>query len=86
VGAHLLPRRLDPSPREQPGTLDEARRRFDAAFVRDALHRTGGRRGETARQLGLSRQGLIKLMIRLGLEPDPPPGRARSGRRGGAAA
>jgi len=86
VGPHLLPRRLDPSPREQPGTLDEARRRFDAAFVRDALHRTGGRRGETARQLGLSRQGLIKLMIRLGLEPDPPPGRARSGRRGGAAA
>jgi DNA-binding NtrC family response regulator len=86
VGPHLLPRRLDPSPPDLPGTLDEARRRFDAAFVRDALQRTGGRRGETARQLGLSRQGLIKLMVRLGLESDPLPGGGRSGRRGGAVA
>jgi DNA-binding NtrC family response regulator len=86
VGPHLLPRRLVPAPREAVATLDEARRRFDAAFVREALQRTGGRRGETARQLGLTRQGLIKLMVRLGLDSRPPGGPARSGRDGGAAA
>jgi DNA-binding NtrC family response regulator len=86
VGPHLLPRRLVPAPREAEATLDEARRRFDAAFVREALQRTGGRRGETARQLGLTRQGLIKLMVRLGLEPRPPGRPQRAGRGGGTAA
>ena len=48
-------------------SLDEARRHFDAAFVRSTLARCGGRRSEAARQLGLTRQGLAKLIVRLGL-------------------
>jgi DNA-binding NtrC family response regulator len=52
------------------GSLDEARRDFDARFVRATLARCGGRRAEAARQLGLSRQGLAKLMTRLGLPAD----------------
>jgi len=48
-------------------TLDEARRRFDAGFVRGALARAGGSRSRAASELGLSRQGLAKLMERLGI-------------------
>ena len=48
-------------------TLDEARRRFDAGFVRGALARAGGSRSRAATELGLSRQGLAKLMDRLGI-------------------
>ena len=51
--------------------LDDARRAFDANFVRAALVRCGGRRTQAAAELGLSRQGLAKLMARLGLtEPN----------------
>ncbi len=49
--------------------LDAARLTFDRAFIRAALVRTGGRRTRAARELGMSRQGLAKLMARLELEP-----------------
>jgi DNA-binding NtrC family response regulator len=48
-------------------SLDEARRTFELRFVRAALVRTGGHRGRTAAELGVSRQGLTKLMSRLGI-------------------
>ncbi|HEY7791708.1 MAG TPA: sigma 54-interacting transcriptional regulator, partial [Vicinamibacterales bacterium] len=48
-------------------TLDEARRAFDARFVRMALARAGGRRTRAAQDLGLTRQGLAKLIDRLGI-------------------
>jgi len=48
-------------------TLDEARRRFEAGFVRAALARAGGCRSRAAVDLGISRQGLAKLIDRLGL-------------------
>jgi DNA-binding NtrC family response regulator len=47
--------------------LDEARRTFEERFVRAALVRTGGRRVQAASELGLTRQGLTKLMTRLGI-------------------
>jgi transcriptional regulator with GAF, ATPase, and Fis domain len=47
--------------------LDSARRAFDANFVRAALVRCGGRRAQAAGELGLTRQGLAKLMTRLGM-------------------
>jgi DNA-binding NtrC family response regulator/tetratricopeptide (TPR) repeat protein len=47
--------------------LDSARRAFDANFVRAALVRCGGRRAQAAGELGLTRQGLAKLMARLGM-------------------
>lgn len=49
-------------------TLEEARRMFEAGFVRAALARSGGHRGRAAGALGLTRQGLGKLILRLGLE------------------
>jgi DNA-binding NtrC family response regulator/tetratricopeptide (TPR) repeat protein len=47
--------------------LDEARRTFEERFVRAALVRTGGHRGRAAEELGVTRQGLTKLMTRLGI-------------------
>jgi DNA-binding NtrC family response regulator len=53
---------------QQETTLVAARRQFDERYVRAALARTGGRVIPAARELGLTRQGLIKLMGRLGIE------------------
>ena len=51
--------------------LEEARRTFEERFIRAALVRSGGHRGRAAAELGLTRQGLTKLMTRLGIaEPD----------------
>jgi len=47
--------------------LTAARRTFDEQFVRAALVRNGGRRSHTARELGVTRQGLAKLLARLGV-------------------
>ena len=47
--------------------LRSARRTFEEAFIRAALVRTGGHRGRAADELGVSRQGLTKLMTRLGI-------------------
>ncbi len=48
--------------------LEPARRAFEERFVRAALTRAGGRQTSAARELGLSRQGLTKLMKRLGID------------------
>jgi DNA-binding NtrC family response regulator len=47
--------------------LDQARRTFEERFVRAALMRTGGHRARAASELGVTRQGLTKLMTRLGI-------------------
>jgi DNA-binding NtrC family response regulator len=47
--------------------LDAARRVFEERFVRAALVRSGGHQGRAAEELGVTRQGLTKLMIRLGI-------------------
>jgi len=48
--------------------LDDARRTFERRFVRAALARAGGHRARAASELGVTRQGLSKLMMRLGIE------------------
>ena len=49
-------------------SLESARIKFEERFVRAALARAAGHRGQTAAALGLSRQGLAKLMQRLHLD------------------
>ncbi|BCS33621.1 hypothetical protein TBR22_A28480 [Luteitalea sp. TBR-22] len=78
VGVDDLPpelRRTDAStPYVTRAGLDAARRAFEATYVRDALSRAGGRPSLAARDLGLTRQGLSKLVRRLRLdEPDEGP-------------
>jgi two-component system response regulator HydG len=55
------------APTPPPASLDAARRSFETAFVRAALARCGHRPSAAARELGVTRQGLSKLMGRLGL-------------------
>ncbi len=63
--------------------LDEARRTFEERFVRAALVRSGGHRARAAQELGVTRQGLTKLMTRLRIsdaltEGSPPTGEPKS--------
>jgi transcriptional regulator with PAS, ATPase and Fis domain len=53
--------------------LDAARRLFEERFVRAALVRSGGHRCRAAEELGVTRQGLTKLMTRLGIASDDRP-------------
>jgi transcriptional regulator with GAF, ATPase, and Fis domain len=53
-------------------TLSLARRGFEERFVRAALARAGHRAGLAARDLGVSRQGLRKLLLRLGIDAGTP--------------
>jgi DNA-binding NtrC family response regulator len=73
VAASAMPaaiaRAIKPAARD---TLDAARREFEQRFVRAALARAAGHRGQTARALGVSRQGLTKLMQRLQVEETSP--------------
>jgi DNA-binding NtrC family response regulator len=62
-----LPPQFATTPSTDAWRLDQARRTFEEQFVRAALVRSGGRRGRAAAELGLSRQGLTKLMARLGI-------------------
>ena len=48
-------------------SLGDARRAFEAGFVRAAFARCGHRPSAVARELGVTRQGLAKLTVRLGL-------------------
>ena len=66
VAASDLPAHLRAAP-TAPVTLHQARMTLERDLVRGALARAGGRPGRAAAELGLSRQGLAKLMRRLGL-------------------
>jgi transcriptional regulator with PAS, ATPase and Fis domain len=52
---------------DRGATLAAARKQFEERYVRAALARAGGRTATAARELGVSRQGLSKLMGRLGI-------------------
>jgi two-component system response regulator HydG len=73
IGASALPSGIAPSAADSL-TLDQARRQFDATFVRGALARAGGCRSRAASDLGVTRQGLAKLMERLGIDANAEPG------------
>ena len=67
VRAALLPAALIGSAAGTPARFSEARLQWERRFVELALGRAGGSRTRAARDLGLSRQGLIKLLARVGL-------------------
>ena len=50
------------------GRLTDAREQFERRFVEVALARAGGNRARAARSLGLSRQGLLKILARLRID------------------
>ncbi len=68
VGPGLLPAAVRERPADARPTLAEAREAFERGFVRAALGRSDRRPTVAARELGISRQGLAKLVKRLGIE------------------
>jgi two-component system response regulator AtoC len=67
VRPSLLPPAITGSIAVSAGRLADARRQFERRFIEVALARSGGSRTKAATQLGVSRQGLLKLMARVGL-------------------
>jgi transcriptional regulator with PAS, ATPase and Fis domain len=65
VAAKLLPAIITGVTPLKTTRLVVAREQFERRFVEVALAQAGGNRARTARALGLSRQGLLKLMARL---------------------
>ena len=67
----LLPSAITGSVAVSSARLSDARAQFERRFIEVALARAGGSRTRAAAQLGISRQGLLKLMTRLGLADQP---------------
>jgi DNA-binding NtrC family response regulator len=68
IGPATLPKHIARvAAQDRGGTLADARKHFEERYVRAALARAGGRTTLAAKELGLSRQGLTKLMDRLGI-------------------
>ena len=65
VGPSLLPQEILHGCVAGRPTLAEARRDFERRYVRAAMQRAGGRSGLAAQELGLTRQGVAKLLKRL---------------------
>ena len=69
----ILPQQVARSAGAEPATFEAARIEFERRYVRAALARAGGARSTAARALGVSRQGLAKMLRRLDLDrPDGP--------------
>ena len=64
----LLPAIIGAATTVSATRLADARVQFERRFVEVALARAGGNRARAARALGLSRQGLLKTLARLGLD------------------
>ena len=67
----LLPAIIGTATTVSATRLADARLQFERRFVEVALGRAGGNRSRAARALGLSRQGLLKTVARLGLDAAP---------------
>jgi len=68
VAPAALPPQFDTARPDASYRLAEARRTFERRFIRAALARSGGHRARAAEELGVTRQGLTKLMARLGID------------------
>jgi len=78
LSARLRP--PDEPPARGAFLLSEARAEFERRFVRQALRRTDFNKTRAAAEMGLTRQGLFKLLKRHGIEtPRHPPRRADAG-------
>jgi DNA-binding NtrC family response regulator len=64
----LLPAAVAGAAATRVTRLADARDDFERRFIQAAIARAGGGRSRAAKDLGLSRQGLLKMMIRLGIE------------------
>ena len=71
IGASSLPSHLASVPLATGSSFEMAREDFERRFVRAALAQAGGQRHVAAKALGVTRQGLSKMLRRLRIEPAP---------------
>ncbi len=80
IGADCLSERINPDGRSgtlPTGDFRQARADFERLYLRQVLARCGWNRTRTAAELGLTRQGLFKLMKRHAIVPAGPGPMAR---------
>jgi transcriptional regulator with PAS, ATPase and Fis domain len=65
VAATVLPAHIASASASRVTTYDAARNDFERRFIRAALAQAGGQRARAARTIGVSRQGLAKMIRRL---------------------
>jgi transcriptional regulator with PAS, ATPase and Fis domain len=68
VTPSLLPAQVARCSTLNETTFEAAREEFERRFVTAALARAGGQRARAARAIGVTRQGLAKMMKRLRME------------------
>jgi DNA-binding NtrC family response regulator/tetratricopeptide (TPR) repeat protein len=68
IGADGLPTSVAGPSSIAPITFEAAREDFERRFIRTALARANGQRAQAAASIGISRQGLIKMMRRLRID------------------
>ena len=68
IGPAVLPAHIASGAAAGAPTFEAARHEFERRFVRAALAHAGGQRARAARTLGVSRQGLAKMMRRLRID------------------
>lgn len=68
IGPSALPRHLAQAASPAPCTFEAAREEFERRFVRAALAGANGQRARAAAALGMTRQGLSKMMRRLRID------------------
>jgi DNA-binding NtrC family response regulator/tetratricopeptide (TPR) repeat protein len=68
VGPSVLAQQIANTSASRLATFDAARCDFERRFLRAALAQAGGHRARTARAIGVSRQGLAKMIRRLRLQ------------------
>jgi transcriptional regulator with AAA-type ATPase domain len=68
VRPNLLPAAISGATGITCARLSDARAQFERRAIESALARAGGSRTRAARELGLSRQGLLKMMARLDIK------------------
>jgi DNA-binding NtrC family response regulator/tetratricopeptide (TPR) repeat protein len=68
IGQAALPAHVAQAGARQDTTFEVARQEFERRFVKAALANADGQRARAAEALGITRQGLAKMMRRLGIE------------------
>ena len=68
VGVAALPSHLAQASVPSGGSFEAAREEFERRFVKAALASANGHRARAAEALGVTRQGLAKMLRRLGLD------------------
>jgi transcriptional regulator with GAF, ATPase, and Fis domain len=68
IGPSSLPQHVAHGGVTASGSLEAAKEEFERRFVKAALASAGGQRAKAAEALGVTRQGLAKMMRRLRID------------------